>query len=305
MLPKFLESLGDTLAKEWVAKVFTPAFVFWFGGALAWGWRFGWNSFDAILTQKTNALPIVQVLVGLLLVAVSAIVVQRLELNVLRFLEGYWVSWLRPLRKWLIHRQAVHGDKAEQRFQTLAGKGLASLTADELDEYARLDWQLKQTPVKPDRLMPTQLGNILRAAELRSLEKYGLESIICFPRLWLLLPNEVKTELTEARGRLNAMVRIWVWSVLFLGWGIWAWWAIPIGIIAAFVSHRWILDAAVIYGDLVESAFDLYRTSLYKSLRWKLPTNPTEERQTGAALTDYLWRGFTEPEPMFEELEKK
>jgi hypothetical protein len=300
MLPKFLESLGDTLAKEWVAKVFTPAFVFWFGGALAWGWRFGWNDFDAILTQKTNALPIVQVVMGLLVVAVSAIVVQRLELNVLRFLEGYWFSWLRPLRRWLIDRQATQTNKAEQRFQTLAGKGMSNLSADELDEYARLDWRLKQTPVKPDRLMPTQLGNILRAAELRSLEKYGLESIICFPRLWLLLSNDVKAELTEARSRLNAMVRIWVWSVLFLGWGIWAWWAIPIGLISAFVAYRWILDAAVIYGDLVEAAFDLYRMSLYKSLRWKLPTNPTEERQMGQALTDYLWRGFTEPEPTFE-----
>ena len=304
MLPKFLESLGDTLAKEWVAKVFTPAFVFWFGGGLAGGGRFGWNGLDAILTQKTNALPILQVVLALLLVAVSAIVVQRLELNVLRFLEGYWFSWLLPLRNWLIQGQAIQAKKAEQQFQILAGKNLSTLTADELDNYARLDWQLKQTPVKRGRLMPTRLGNILRAAELRSLEKYGLESIICFPRLWLLLSNDVKTELTEARSRLNAMVRIWVWSVLFFGWGIWAWWAIPIGLISAFVAYRWMLDAAVIYGDLVESVFDLYRTSLYKSLRWKLPTNPTEERQMGQALTDYLWRGFTEPEPTFEVSEK-
>jgi hypothetical protein len=61
----------------------------------------------------------------------------------------------------------------------------------------------------------------------------------------------------------------------------------------------------VIYGDLLESAFDLYRTLLYKSLRWKLPRNPTEERELGKGLTDYLWRGFTDPEPTFEELEKK
>jgi hypothetical protein len=65
------------------------------------------------------------------------------------------------------------------------------------------------------------------------------------------------------------------------------------------------LDAAVIYGDLVESTFDLHRTALYKSLRFPLPKNPTEERQIGRALTDYLWRGFTEPEPTFEKPEKK
>jgi hypothetical protein len=169
----------------------------------------------------------------------------------------------------------------------------------------QLDWQLKQTPTQSDRLMPTQLGNILRAAERRSLEKYGLESVICFPRLWLLLPNEVKTELTEARARLNTMVRVWIWSLLFLLWSVWAWWTIPMGIISAFLAHQWMLNAAVIYGDLVESAFDLHRTALYKSLRFPLPKNPTEEQQTGRVLTDYLWRGFTDPEPNFENLEKK
>lgn len=60
------------------------------------------------------------------------------------------------------------------------------------------------------------------------------------------------------------------------------------------------LDSAAIYGDLLEAAFDLHRTALYTSLRLPLPKNPTEEQQTGRALTDYLWRGFTEPEPTFE-----
>ena len=302
MPPKFLESLGDTLAKEWISKVFTPAFIFWFGGAAAWAGQFGWTPFDVILTQKVNAsvFPIFQVITGLLVIAISAIIVQQLELNILRFLEGYWSRWLRPLRNWLIQQQTSKVNKAEQRFQNLGTQNLSILTADELDEYVRLDWQLKQTPTQRDRLMPTRIGNILRSAELRSLEKYGLESVICFPRLWLLLPNEVKTELTEARAKLNSMVRVWFWSVLFVFWGLWAWWAIPMSVISSVMAYRWIVDAAMIYGDLVESTFDLYRTSLYKSLRWKLPINPTEERKTGQALTDYLWRGFTDPEPIFE-----
>ena len=49
MLPKFLESLGDNLAKEWVAKVLTPACIFWFGGLLAWGWRFGFKQLEQVL----------------------------------------------------------------------------------------------------------------------------------------------------------------------------------------------------------------------------------------------------------------
>jgi hypothetical protein len=200
----------------------------------------------------------------------------------------------------LIKRQKRKAEKAEKRFQALASMGIEHLTPEEADKYVQLDWQLKQTPTQSDRLMPTQLGNILRAAECRPLEKYGLESVICFPRLWLLLPTEVKTELTEARARLNTMARVLVWSVLFWVWMVWAWWAIPIGLFSAFLAYRWLLNAAAIYGDLVESAFDLHHTALYKSLRFPLPKNPTEEQQTGRALTDYLWRGFTEPEPTFE-----
>jgi hypothetical protein len=65
------------------------------------------------------------------------------------------------------------------------------------------------------------------------------------------------------------------------------------------------LDAAAIYGDLLDSAFDLYRNLLYKSLRLPLPKKPSEELVSGKALTDYLLRSFMEPEPNFEELEKK
>jgi hypothetical protein len=71
------------------------------------------------------------------------------------------------------------------------------------------------------------------------------------------------------------------------------------------VCYDWMLDTAAVYGDLLESAFDLYRTLLYKSLRLPLPKNLTEELRSGKVLTDYLWRGFVEPELTFEKPEKK
>ena len=90
-----------------------------------------------------------------------------------------------------------------------------------------------------------------------------------------------------------------------MGWGYYSRWAIPVGLGAAWLAYGWMLNAAAVYGDLLESAFDLFRTLLYKSLRLPLPKNPTEESQLGKALTDYLWRGFVEPEPNFEEPDKK
>jgi hypothetical protein len=166
MLTKFLEGLGGNLAQQWIARVFSPAFVFWLGGMLAWGWRFGWTSFESVLAQKSEALPLAQLLAALLLVAGSAMVVQHLELNVLRFLEGYWFGWMKPLQSWLVNRQAKQLKKVKERLQELSRQGesnLQNLKPEEIDEYVRLDWQRRQTPKQKERLMPTRLGNILRA----------------------------------------------------------------------------------------------------------------------------------------------
>jgi hypothetical protein len=119
MLPKFLESLGDTLAKEWVAKVFTPAFVFWFGGLLSWALHspINWNTLEQWLSQKTLVQPLTTLIVGLLIVATSAIAVQQFELPILRLLEGYWPRWLQPLRRRLIMKQKIKAEKAEKRWR--------------------------------------------------------------------------------------------------------------------------------------------------------------------------------------------
>lgn len=209
----------------------------------------------------------------------------------MRILEGYWFRWLRKLRRFFTKIQQKKKKELDQRFQSLIGRTQDQYqppTPEEIEEYARLDGILHYFPIL--QLMPTQFGNILRAAEERPKNQYGLDTFICWPRLWLLLPDSVKTELTEARMTLNIGARIWLWSLLFLLWTPLAWWAFPAGILSAYLAYRWLLNSAIIYGDLLESAFDLYRLELYKSLRWPLPNSPEEERQLGEQLTAYLWK---------------
>lgn len=84
--------------------------------------------------------------------------------------------------------------------------------------------------------MPTRLGNTLRAAEQRPLEKYGLDAIVCWSRLLLLLPDAVKQELNAARADLNTAARLWLWSLLFIIWSVWGWWATPLGLLSALFA---------------------------------------------------------------------
>jgi hypothetical protein len=179
MVTKFFEGLGGKLGERWAATVLTPAFVFWAGRLVAWIWRFGWTPLEAWFARQSQPVQIALLVGGLLGVAISAVVVERLELPVLRFLEGYWPYWMRPLQRLLVRWQASRLDRAEQRLQALAAKGVQQLTPEELDEYVALDWRLMHAPALPERRMPTTLGNILRAAERRSADKYGLDAVIC------------------------------------------------------------------------------------------------------------------------------
>ncbi|MEW6497219.1 MAG: hypothetical protein AB1589_32660 [Cyanobacteriota bacterium] len=300
MPTKFIESLGGKLAERWSAALLTPAFVFWLGGLAAFLWRFGWNRLANWLTGQSESIQIALLVVSLLVVAASAFVVQLFELPVIKFLEGYWPSWMRPLRRLLLQRQRYWLRQKEQRWQNLATQqDKQSLTPEEMDEFVALDWQLRQFSARPERLMPTRLGNLLRAAEEQPLNKYGLDAVICWPRLWLVLPDDVRKELQESRSELNSAARIWLWGLLFLVWTMWTPWAIIVALLCAMFAYRWMLSATETYADLLESAFDLHRTALYQSLRWPLPANPAEELQMGRQLTEYLWRGSNQTKPDF------
>lgn len=122
---------------------------------------------------------------------------------------------------------------------------------------------------------------------------------MCWPRLWLVLPDAAKQELTEARARLDLAAQMWLWAALFVVWTPWAWWAPVLAVIVATFSYRSMVDAAGTFADLLDASFDLYRANLYIGLRWPLPQHPAEERASGVALTEYLWRGSDLAAPLF------
>jgi hypothetical protein len=294
MLDTFWKQVGEDLAGKWTARILLPAFAFWGGGLLAYAWRHGWdmpvNWWEARASHEQVAL-----LIGtLIVVAFSAAVMERVQGTIIRLAEGYWPWPLRWLRFRLARIWRRWMDRTYERWDALAdacdGRP-EQLLPRERAEYARLDAALAQFPVDPGRAMPTRLGNVLRASEEYPQVRYGLTANVCWPRLWLLLPESVQEEISTAREQLDAAARLYGWGVLFCIWGFWAWWAVPVGLVVSFLAYRGMILTALVYGELVRSAFDLHRFALYKQVHFSPPKSTDDETAWGERLTTYFRRG--------------
>jgi len=301
----FWDSVGEELAARWAA-VSVPALVFWLGGLLAWiSSQGGFHALKAPadwLGKQPGPTQIAVVLVALLSVAASGVVVARLTTPVLRLMEGYWPRWLDVVRRPLVERQVKKAGLISAAFQVVAGPvltGVPPSTPEQRAEYTRLTHRWRRFP-GPGRYQPTRVGNTLRASESRPVDKYGLDAVAIWPHLWLLLPDTARSELTTARGSLNAAVGAFIWGMLFVFFGLWTPWAALAGLVVAAAAYLlWVPNRAEAYADLVEAAFDLHRGALYNQLRWPVPKNPQDERAKGRALTAYLVRGASGAEPSF------
>ncbi|MDX1978959.1 MAG: hypothetical protein SFV51_01725 [Bryobacteraceae bacterium] len=296
MLTKVAEQVGGKAGEEWIGGL-THAFLFWAGGLAAWacrnGWYAGWTELVTAWRELPEGVGWVLVVAAVLVVRASSRIVEQFDLPVLRLLEGYYDS-------------AEPGDfgvkDVKDRYQELSQiQGSRALNSEQRRELAELEANLRHIPARDEDRMPTRLGNTLRAAERRPLEKYGLDVAVCWPRLWMLLPKEAREDLSEFRTKLDEAARAWVWSMLFLLSTYWAWWAFPVGVLSAVFAYWRAVDAAETYGDLLESAFDVHRNKLYEAVRWAKPANAAAELQAGRALTEYLLRGSDSPALIFSD----
>jgi hypothetical protein len=308
VLTAFFSSVSGKLADRFAA-LSAPALIFWLGGLLSWTYGHGgahalsrpatWLSHRSAITQT---LALLIVLAG---IATSGLIIARLTTPVLRLLEGYWPTRPARLIRWrtgLIERaqRQASDDDAEWQQLMAAIEPPATPTAAQLARIGALSRAMHRRPDKPALFMPTRIGNILRAAESRPRSRYGLDSIVVWPRLWLVLPDSSRQEIAAARQSLDTSVAAGIWGVLFLVFIPWTILTLPTGLVVALVAWGlWVPARAEVYGDLVVAAFDIHRTALYQQLRWPLPASPRLEPAQGQLITAYLQVGSADPLPIF------
>lgn len=286
------ETIFEGLAKEWNIRTLTPAFVFWAGGfiALSSFYKWDWGHLFGAYENLNAVEQIILILVSLFLVTVSSGIIQWFTLPLLRLAEGYWPNHLSKIKQLLVMRVNKEIIIKRYRYAEL-GKNYSALSASDLDEYIRLDYKLDNYPKKQILLLPTRLGNVLRAAEEYPGVRYGLNSTVVWSRLWLALPESTKNEIGLARETLNERMHLFAWCLAFSIWTPWAWWALIAALLGAIIAYSGLLLAASNYSDLFRASFDMHRFDLYKSLHIMPPISPKHEDLEGRTLSMYLRRG--------------
>lgn len=283
--------LGSKLADRLALVLLSPAFAFWVLGVAAWVWTRP-RAADHAVSRLATLSGLAQGLLtlgALLAVAASGAVIQRTVPAVLRLLQGYWPA---PLRSMLAARWRRRLAAADETWQDLyprweEGKASDAQTAELLATERRL----ARLPGTPGQVMPTRLGNVMRTAETRPYDWYGLDSVHCWPRLWLVLPDPAKEEINATRADLEVAVTWWTWAALTAAWAILTPWAWLVAAVACLFSYLALISSAVRFGELINAVFDVHRGLLYDALGYPRPQSGESERVAGIALTQALLRG--------------
>lgn len=284
MFGALLDKTTGWLDQRLVTSVLLPALAFWAGVGALVATHVGWTatvSWWEGLDSARQVLVAGGVVAALVLFAQF---VQALLPAMIRWYEGYWLLRT-PLKGRLL------------RWQQRRWDGL-----DLLDprQFAR---RYREFPPDRGALLPTRLGNVIRAAERYAADecRYGVDAVFFWPRLYPLLPDALRASLNAARASLEQLLftatLAGLLGLVTVGFAVarWlplaVWLAVVVGLIAlAVLCHRGAVQAAISYGELVRSAFDTHRRTLLAALGLELPTTLEQERALWTAVAQQLYR---------------
>lgn len=300
MLSTFLDKTSGLLSRRFLLAYWFPTLiagivsllvpVLAYGPVTTWQW---WQQLGPAQGQNSGDFAQLWVLFGaLLLVTLLAYLLQAFTGPLVRLYEGYWRPW--RIRHWFIKR-------VEKRLQQKQ-KERAKAATNDLAKY--MSWQdclYYEYPPRPEWLLPTRLGNVLRSTEVYPVTAYGMDEVFWLPRLSLLLPEKTQTAIQDTLTPLLTLLNLatlttlisvigatYLWQVKVTVW--WASWAVLVGgLLLARLLYNGAVAQAREYGQGIRAAVDLYRFDLLKALHQPLPTTPQEERVLWKQLEDWLY----------------
>ena len=302
MFSTLLQELKEYFGREFLLSAFFPVALFT-GLSLALYAEIRWGLVTAVerWEELSATLRLLLSLTTLVAIIVVAYLLYSGQYVLVRLFEGYWPRWLHSLRN------------SRARFYRQRWKYLEALARDSATppQEANEIWAellvYYPPPTHLDAMMPTRLGNILRAAEIYPYERYGLDAAIIWPRLRPLLKPEIIALLADRKMSMTFMLSMSLLAALFsLIWcpilAIWTsrlelFLLIGLGWPLAWFCYQSALQSAVAYGEQLRATFDLYRHELLKALKREVPTEINTERREWKRLTRFFFRNIPLPPP--------
>lgn len=178
----------------------------------------------------------------------------------IEILDEYWQNWAaaKPLLQTEIQ------DKQWQKFEQSLTKLTFALKKKVNHQRGVIEEQRHQLnrnqflflPLHRDDILPTQLGNIIKAAEQYSQERYNLDAVLIWSRLQTFLPESFARILQSAKTSLDLMVTLSAYCLIFgiplstwlsLHADSWFLSVVPLGFsVLAFLMQQWWIGVVAI-----------------------------------------------------------
>lgn len=310
-----LSNVSGVLSRYFVVGFFLPVFA----ALVAYSLAVTSQLLPSVYEQQSPATQIAilggtALLVGLALLG--------LNYPIMRAFEGYpllaaasWLTAVNRRRPWrYLGPGAVLAKAKLVRIQAGRRAQLRYLRDQSTDESVQsvAAWRLDcRYPRRYEDLLPTSFGNVIRAFELHSSHRWGLDAIAAQPRISALLSESEREIEADARSEAAFFVNLSLLSLLLAGVCIvdlvlfrsGAWYQIVvllIPFISAWMFYRASIGAAERWGSTVRSAMDLHRIELYAKIGVRQPATFEDERTVigpavsrcflhGNRLADDLW----------------
>lgn len=168
-----------------------------------------------------------------------------------------WHLWPPPLRGWIerwVDSRRARWDRLRERVERARGEHDESMFAATYDRMARL------SPERPER--PTWCGDRMEAVRTRLARDHHADLAVLWPHLWLILPEEERTEIAGAREGLSRAMGPAAWALLYLPLVVWWWPAVVLSAALGAIAWTRTRSAAETYATLVEATVRLHAVEL-------------------------------------------
>jgi hypothetical protein len=248
----------------------------------------------------------VQVLLLVLAVTLVAVLLQPLQISIVRQLEGGFPRWLGS--DLALKAQRRRKNRLENEIQAKVDKAVRGGDASErlLQEAGAASAGLRSRfPFPEHSIRATALGNALAAMEDAAGAAYGLDAAVIWPRLYPVLGEQVRVIVDDLRDGMDAAARLAatgaLTAVAALGLLVWnsGWWTLLAlaPLVIAILAYMGAVSAATSFGAAVQVAFDLHRFDLLRALRLPLPKDQEAEKASNRALSDFMRQAVPPPMP--------